>query len=156
MKLKWKPLVFFLAVPLVVGTLSALLTGSNMADFASLVKPPLSPPGWLFPVVWTILYLMMGLASYLIYTSGAPRSERITALGVYAIQLAVNFFWSIIFFRMELYLFAFFWLILLWLLILDTLILFRRISQPAGWLLLPYLLWVAFAGYLNLGIFLLN
>jgi len=98
----------------------------------------------------------MGIASYLIFSANANREDINNALTVYALQLAVNFFWSIFFFNLRWYLFSFFWLILLWVLILDTIILFFRISKPAAYLLIPYLIWVTFAGYLNLGIFLLN
>ncbi len=153
MKIQWKKLIACLAIPLAVGGLSALLTRNSMETFQVINKPPLSPPGWLFPVVWTILYVLMGIASYLVLTSGKPNR---TALAVYGIQLFFNFLWSIIFFNLEQYLFAFVWLVLLWLLILATTVLFYRISKPAGYLMLPYLLWVTFAGYLNLSIYLLN
>ncbi len=145
-----------LALPLIIGGLSALLSGPGMELFASLEQPPLSPPGWLFPVVWTLLYLMMGLASCLVLEAGGERKQISAALTLYGVQLAVNFFWSIFFFNMQLYLFSFFWLVLLWCLILATLISFYRLSKPAGLLLVPYLLWVTFAGYLNLAIALLN
>ncbi|WP_434309312.1 TspO/MBR family protein [Hominifimenecus sp. rT4P-3] len=153
MKIQWKNLITCLAIPLAVGSLSSLLTQNSMETFASINKPALAPPGWLFPMVWTILYILMGVASYLVLTSGKPSD---TALTVYGIQLVFNFFWSIIFFNLELYLFAFIWLVLLWLLILLTTILFYQISKPAGYLMIPYLLWVTFAGYLNLSIYLLN
>ena len=153
MKNQCKNLITCLAIPLAVGSLSALLTRNSMETFGSISKPILAPPGWLFPVVWTILYILMGIASYLVLTSGKPNH---TALTVYGIQLAFNFLWSIIFFNLGLYLFAFIWLILLWLLILETTILFHQISKPAGYLMLPYLLWVTFAGYLNYSIYLLN
>lgn len=149
-------LLICIAIPLAVGGLSAWLTRGSMDTFAALNKPPLSPPGWLFPVVWTILFVLMGLASYLVLKSGKPQQKVNRALRLYGIQLGVNFFWSVFFFNLSLYLFSFIWLILLWILILVTTIRFRRLSQPAGMLMLPYLLWVAFAGYLNLGIYLLN
>ncbi|MDE7445775.1 MAG: tryptophan-rich sensory protein [Lachnospiraceae bacterium] len=153
MKIQWKNLITCLAIPLAVGSLSALLTQNSMETFNSITKPGLAPPGWLFPVVWTILYILMGIASYLVLTSGKPNNYALT---VYGIQLVFNFFWSIIFFNLELYLFAFIWLVLLWLLILKTTLLFYQISKPAGYLMVPYLLWVTFAGYLNLSIYLLN
>ena len=153
LKIQWKKLLACLAIPLAVGGLSALLTRNSMETFKALNKPPLSPPGWLFPVVWTILFVLMGIASYLVLVSGKPNR---TALTVYGIQLVFNFVWSLIFFNMEQYLFAFVWLVILWLLILITTVLFYRISKPAGDLMLPYLAWVSFAGYLNLGIYLLN
>ena len=153
MKIQWKDLITCLVIPLAVGSLSALLTQKGVETFELLNKPTLAPPGWLFPVVWTILYILMGIASYLVLTSGKPND---TALAVYGIQLVFNFFWSLIFFNLEMYLFAFIWLIVLWLLIFITTILFYKISKPAGYLMIPYLLWVAFAGYLNLSIYILN
>ena len=151
-----KLLVVCIAIPLLVGGLSAFLTMDGMADFAAIEKPPLSPPGILFPIVWTVLYVFMGVASYLVLTSDARQDDIDHAITLYAIQLVLNFFWSIIFFRLEWYLVAFIWLVLLWIAILYTLLLFRKISKTAGWLLVPYLLWVTFAGYLNLSIYLLN
>lgn len=153
MKIQWKNLVTCLFIPLAVGSLSALLTQNNMKTFGLLNKPALAPPGWLFPIVWTILYVLMGIASYLVLISEKPND---TALTVYGIQLIFNFFWSIIFFNLEMYLFAFIWLVVLWLLILKTTILFYQISKVAGYLMIPYLLWVTFAGYLNFSIYLLN
>ncbi len=156
MKEKQKQLFICIAIPLVVGGLSALLSQNGMAQFSSLIKPPLSPPAWLFPVVWTILYVLMGIASYLVLQSGESHQTINKALRVYGLQLAVNFFWSIIFFNLSSYLFAFIWLVLLWVLILVTLVRFYRISVTAGYLLIPYLVWVTFAGYLNFAIYLLN
>ncbi len=155
MKIQWKEIIICIAIPLGVGALASFLTRDNMAVFGMINKPPLSPPAWLFPVVWTILYVLMGIASYLVYTS--ERSKRVsTALKVYGLQLFFNFFWSIIFFNIGNYLLAFIWLIALWLLILLTNRLFDKISETAGYLMLPYLVWVTFAGYLNWGIYLLN
>lgn len=156
MKQNRRLLLLCLAIPLAVGALSAWISGSGMAAFAELNQPPLSPPGWLFPVVWTILYLMMGLASWLVLTSGKPRPVIKSAMQLYALQLGFNFFWSIIFFGLSLYLTAFLWLVVLWLLIIATTIRFYRIREPAGYLMIPYLLWVTFAGYLNLAIALIN
>lgn len=153
LKIQWKNLITCLAIPLAVGGLSALLTQNSMETFNSIMKPALAPPGWLFPVVWTILYILMGIASYLVIISKKPYH---TALIAYSLQLIFNFFWSIIFFNLRLYLFAFIWIVLLWLLILQTALLFYKISKPAGYLMLPYLLWVTFAGYLNFSIYLLN
>ena len=135
MKYKWKPLVLALAIPLAVGGLSALLTRQGMAVFRALEKPPLAPPGWLFPAVWTILFLLMGLASYLVFAAGRGTQSGRTALWFYAVQLLFNFFWSIFFFNCGAYLFAFFWLLALWVLVFITAVLFFRISRPAGWLL---------------------
>ena len=155
LKINWKKLLICIAIPLLVGGLAALLTQNGMETFESVNKPPLSPPGWLFPVVWTVLYVLMGIASYLVLESGKPARSK-TALTVYGVQLFFNFFWSIIFFNLEAYLLAFVWLVILFVLILLTAFLFYRITKPAGYLLIPYILWVAFAGYLNLFIYLLN
>ena len=154
--IKRRQLLICIAIPLAVGGISAWLSRGSMKTYAALSKPPLSPPGWLFPVVWTILFVLMGLATYLVITSEQPQQTINRALRLYGIQLGVNFFWSILFFNMSLYLFSFIWLILLWILILATTVRFYRVSPAAGYLMLPYLLWVAFAGYLNLGIYLLN
>lgn len=156
MKIQWKPLLICVAIPLAVGGLAGLLSRDGMNVFASLEKPPLSPPGWLFPVVWTILYVLMGIASYLVFTSGADRKTVGAALRVYGFQLAINFLWPIFFFNFGWYLFSFVWLLLLLLLILVTFARFWKISVPAACLLIPYLIWVVFAGYLNLGVALLN
>lgn len=156
MKEKWKSLIVCLLIPLAVGGLSAWLSGGGMQAFAQLNKPPLSPPGWLFPVVWTVLYLLMGFASWLVLTSDKPKKQIKSALQIYGLQLVVNFFWSIIFFSQQRYLFAFFWLLLLWVMIIMTMMRFYRIRELAGELLLPYFLWVTFAGYLNFAIYLLN
>ena len=145
-----------IAIPLLVGTFSAFLTQNSMADFAILQKPPLAPPGIVFPTVWTILYVLMGIASYLVLTSDARQDDIDQAITVYGGQLILNFFWSIIFFRLEWYLVAFFWLVLLWAAIFYTILQSRKVSPAAAWLLAPYLLWVTFAGYLNLSIYFLN
>lgn len=156
MKIDKKRLIICLAIPLVVGGAAGLLTMNSMEAFEALNQPPLSPPRWLFPVVWTVLYVLMGIASYLVSVSDAPHEEKARALWTYGIQLAFNFLWPIAFFNLKWYLFAFLWLVILWILILITALRFGRIRKPAGYLLVPYLLWVAFAGYLNLGIYLLN
>lgn len=153
MNIQWKKLVPCLLFPLAVGGLAGFLTRSSMSLFDAVQKPPLSPPGWLFPVVWTILYLLMGFASYLVLVSERPGQ---TAWKLYVIQLIFNFFWPIFFFNLEQYLVSFVWLLLLWLLILATILWFSRSFKLAGYLLIPYLLWVTFAGYLNLGIYFLN
>lgn len=156
MKINWKKLIISLAVPLAVGGLSAWLSGGAMERFDSLQKPALAPPSWLFPVVWTILFLMMGVASYLVAEGKADEKQKKTALIVYGVQLAFNFAWTLIFFNAGAYLFAFIWLIVLWLLIIVAIYLFSNISFVSALLLVPYALWVAFAGYLNFMIYRLN
>lgn len=155
-KIKIKQLIIAVALPLAIGALAAFLTKDSVCIFRALRKPPLSPPDWLFPVAWTILYILMGIASYLVYSSDASSPRKDRALSLYAIQLGLNFLWPIIFFNLQMYLAAFLVLILLWILILICMVLFYYISDTAGKLLIPYLLWVSFAGYLNLGIHLMN
>jgi tryptophan-rich sensory protein len=147
--------VIAIVIPLAIGGFSAFLTRDNMNIYEEINTPPLSPPSFLFPVVWTILYVLMGIASYLVCTSGKPARSK-TALTVYGIQLAFNFLWSIIFFSVKAYLFAFIWLVILLALIIINAVLFYRIDKKAGYLLIPYILWVTFAGYLNFAIYLLN
>ena len=156
MKINYKLLTICITIPLAVGSLSGYISASAMDSFRLLNKPPLSPPGFLFPVVWTILYILMGIASYLVLTSGQSKTKIKDAMITYGLQLFFNFFWSIIFFNLEWYMFAFVWLVVLWVLIFNTIISFYEISKTAAYLLIPYLLWVTFAGYLNLGIYLLN
>lgn len=145
-----------IAIPLAVGAVSGLLSGGGMRIFKTLEKPPLSPPGWVFPIVWTILYILLGMASFLILTSEANSQDISKALAIYFYQLIVNFLWPIFFFDFRWYLFSFFWLVLLWVFIIIMIIYFYCISKTAAYLLIPYLLWVTFAGYLNIGIWWLN
>ena len=156
MKIKWKELIICILIPLLVGGLSALISGNQMVNFGNLNQPPLSPPAILFPIVCTILYILMGVASYLVLTSDINKQAKQIALTTYGVQLFFNFFWSIIFFNLEQYLFAFVWLVVLWLLILACIILFSKASKTAAYLMIPYLIWVSFAGYLNLAIYLIN
>ena len=155
MQKSWKTRLILWAIPLAVGGLAALLSG-GMGSYRVLNQPPLSPPGWVFPLVWTALYLLMGEASYRVLTSGADRAQIKQALTAYAVQLFLNFLWPLIFFGGQMYLAAFFVLIALWIAIFITMRLFAKIDESAGDLLIPYFLWVTFAGYLNLGVFLLN
>ena len=157
MRKQWKALFISILIPLAVGGLSGYITKNASAQFQSMVQPPLAPPAWLFPVVWTFLFILMGIASYLVWKDPHTTPDaKAAALRIYGIQLAVNFFWTVLFFNLGLYFAAFVWLLLLWGLILITFFRFRKISSTAGLLLLPYLLWVTFAGYLNLAIALLN
>lgn len=152
--IKLKPLVISLVTALAVGGLSALLTKSSMQMYGQINQPPLAPPGWLFPIVWTILFLMMGVAAYLVWMKNDP--DRTGALILYAVQLAFNFCWTLIFFNMQAYGFALIWLLILWALILWTAVKFYRTTPAAGWWMVPYFLWVTFAAYLNAGVWLLN
>lgn len=146
-------LIISILIPLTVGSISALVSG-NMSIYPALNKPALSPPSIVFPIVWTILYVLMGISSYIVYSSGNPNKD--TALKVYGLQLFFNFCWSILFFRYHLYLFAFIWLIALILLLMLMIKKFYSISPLAAYLQVPYLLWCIFAAYLNFSIFVMN
>lgn len=156
MKAHWKSLIVALLLPLALGGLSAWLTLGSMEDFAALSQPPLSPPGWLFPVVWTLLYLMMGAASWRVYVLRYPVRARGSALKLYGVQLVMNALWPLLFFRFGLYWAAAVWLAVLIVLVALTLSRFRRLDDLAGLLLWPYLIWCVFALYLNLGVAILN
>lgn len=155
-KIKWKQLVICIAAPLLVGALAGVLSRGGMEGYRSMYKPALAPPGWVFPAVWTLLYILMGLASYYVYTSAASPERIRRAMGAYALQLAANFIWPLIFFVLGLYLPAFLWLILLFALALVCALRFGYIDARAGKLMAPYLFWLFFAAYLNLGVYLLN
>ena len=152
----WKKLIISILIPLAVGGAAALIANGSFKDFEALNKPPLAPPAWAFPAAWTLLYILMGIASYLVCTADAPSGKKRSALVVYAVSLVFNFLWSIIFFNLDNYLLAFIWLCALWLLIVIATVQFFGIRRTAGRLMLPYILWVSFAGYLNYGIYLLN
>ena len=139
-----------------VGLLSALFSMGTMEKYQDLIQPSFSPPGWVFPIAWGILYLLMGIASYLVYSSGADKKEIKNALSFYALQLIFNFFWTIIFFRLDLRGFAFLWIIALLILIIITTVKFYKINKTAGYLMIPYILWVSFASVLNFAIWQLN
>ena len=146
-----------IAIPLAVGGLSALLTMGNMDLYGELRQPALAPPAILFPIVWSILYVLMGISAAMVYNQeGTIGAERGSALSPYVASLFVNFFWSILFFNLRAFLPAFIWLLLLEFLIVMTIISYKRINTGAALLQIPYAIWVAFAGYLNLAIWLLN
>ena len=149
--------VIFIGVTLAVGGLSALITSGSMDIYGDIILPPLAPPSILFPIVWTILYVLMGISAAMIYTDRfSSQKSKTDALTVYALQLIFNFFWSIFFFNLRAFLFSFLWLAVLLLLIVKMIVDFVKIKKLAGYLQIPYLIWVTFAGYLNLGIYLLN
>ena len=156
LKRNWKTYLFWTVLAEAVGALAGFLTrkGTKLYKY-TIVKPPLSPPGIIFPIVWSILYALMGIGAAQIYL--APESkERHTALNVFVAQLIVNFFWSLIFFNAQAFGFALLWLILLWILVLWMILAFRKVDRCAALLQIPYLLWVTFAAYLNWGVWRLN
>ncbi len=138
-----------------VGGVAGLFTSMGMQSYENAVKPALTPPAIVFPIVWTILYALMGISVARIWLSPATK-ERNHGLIVYAVQLFFNFFWSIIFFNLQAYGFAFFWLVALWALTLLMIIVFNKTDRLAALLQIPYLLWLTFAGYLNFLVWMLN
>lgn len=152
---KWL-LIPTLASPLIVGGLAALLTRDAMVQYGNFNKPPFFPPGWLFPVVWTVLYLVMGFASWLVIREKTEPKKTRHAIAIYVIQLIVNFFWSLIFFGAQSYLFAFIWLVCLWGLVIICGLMFYRIRKAAGILMIPYAIWLTFAGVLNFSVYVLS
>lgn len=155
MKLKsLAPFLVFPALTLLAGTSAGLLSGGSRAAYEALQKPPLSPPGWIFPVVWALLYLLMGLGLALVWRSNPKASGP--AVRIYLLQLLVNLLWTFFFFRWELRGFAFFWLLLLIFLTVVMILRFDRLSTPAAWMQIPYLLWLIFAAYLNFAVWQLN
>ncbi len=155
-KISWKTYAFWIVLAEAVGGLSGWLTRAGMERYqATVVQPPLSPPRLVFPIVWAILFALMGIGAARVYRSSAG-PQRTRSLRLFLVQLAFNFLWSILFFNLQAFGLALLWLVVLWLLILWMLLSFHRVDPPAGWFQLPYLLWVAFAGYLNLNVWLLN
>ena len=154
---KLKSYVISIAIALSVGGLSAFLTRNNMNIYERIMQPALAPPAIVFPIVWTILYTLMGISSARMRLKKEENPELVLdALFAYAIQLILNFFWSLIFFNMQNFLFSLIWLVLLWIAILVMIIRFYRVEPLAALLQIPYLLWVTFAGYLNFMIYQLN
>lgn len=139
-----------------VGGLSGWLTRKGIRTYQkTIVQPPLSPPGTVFPIVWGGLFALMGIGAARIWAS-PPSAARSRSLRLFGIQLAFNFFWSILFFSFQVFGLAVLWLWALWGLILRMIRSFRKVDSPAALLQIPYLLWVSFAGYLNAGVWRLN
>ena len=151
---KIKPYVISISISLGVGLLSGWLIRNNVDLYETLRLPPLEPPGWLFGVVWPILYILMGIGAAMIAQTDKFKGEN--ALTVYGTQLFFNFFWSIIFFNLQAFLFSFIWLVILFVLVAYMIYEFYKIKPFAAYLQIPYLVWLLFAGYLNLSIYLLN
>lgn len=149
----WKRLLSHIALPLAVGLLSSLVTKNSMEAYQAFNKPPFAPPGFLFPIVWTILFILMGISSYLI-SNTAP--GKYGGYPLYFAQLAVNFVWPILFFNLKWYFVSFLWLLFLIFLVAAMVFFFTKRRLWAGLLQIPYFLWLLYAGYLNFMVFLLN
>ncbi len=149
-------LIKCIGIPLILGALIGYITRTGMEDFNSLRQPPLTPPDLLFPIVWTILYALMGLSAYLVKTDIAPEQSITKAMSAYYFQLVLNLIWPILFFNFQWFLFAFFWLIALWISVIVMIKRFRLVNKKAAYMNIPYLIWLTFASYLNLGVWWLN
>ncbi|MDE6101725.1 MAG: tryptophan-rich sensory protein [Ruminococcus sp.] len=144
-------LIIFVVVTELVGAVSALIAGNFSMFYSQITQPPLSPPAIVFPVVWAVLYALMGISAYMIYRTG-----KNYALRIYIIQLAVNFSWSIIFFRFRFFTLAAIVAVILFLLVGTMIFVFSRVRKISALLNIPYLLWCAFAAYLAIGVCVLN
>lgn len=144
-----------IVLPILIGIGSSILTRDMMIEYGSLNKPTLSPPAIIFPIAWSILYLLMGIASAIVYSSKSSEN-RTMGLILHFIQLVFNFFWSIIFFNMQQYMFAFIWLVLLFLTVLSMTLNYRKVNLAASLMNIPYLAWLTFAAYLNIMVYILN
>ncbi|WP_342305524.1 TspO/MBR family protein [Methanolobus sp. ZRKC5] len=156
-QIDFKKLVISIALCQITGILGGIFTYNSISTwYASLVKPYFVPPGWLFSVVWPLLYLLMGIAFYIIWQKGWQIRKVRTAMYVFSIQLFLNLLWSILFFGLRSPFMGLIDIVLLWIVIVLNIVLFYRISKPAGMLLVPYILWVSFATMLNYSIMILN
>ena len=154
-KTQWKPYVLFVLLTEGVGALAGWLTRAGVAASRNVPKSPLTPPDAVFPVVWASLFALLGIGAARVWlTPHSPRRSQ--ALRLFALQLAVNFVWSPLYFNLRAYGPAFAWLCLLWVLVLLMTLSWRRLDRTAAALQIPYLVWTAFAGYLNLTTWLLN
>lgn len=149
-------LIAALLIPLLVGGFSALLTAEDMKLYETMNRPPLAPPGWVFPIAWTILYALMGLASYYVYSSDADPERKRKALLFYAAQLAMNLLWSTLFFSYQRYMISLIWLLAMWVVILVCAVRFYRIRHAAGLMMGVLFLWTTFAAYLNLACYMIS
>ncbi len=154
MVLKCRSFLYSSAITFIFAILGGIVTYIGMPRFQNTVQPPLSPPAYLFPIVWTLLFLLMSVSAAIIYDSDDEVSPK--ALFLYMIQLTLNFWWCVLFFGFRLYFFSFIWLLLLLLTVFVMTVLFYRVNKLAGILQIPYILWLMFAAYLNFGIWFLN
>ena len=152
--IKCKPFLLSILVPVLIGFISGMIILPDVGIYSMLQLPPGAPPAFVFPIVWTILYVLMGISSYGIFSS---KSDYISvSFWIYALQLALNFFWPIIFFKSQLYTFAFVWILLLICAVTLMIIMFSKVKKISAYLMIPYLIWCIYAAYLNLGVVVLN
>ncbi len=152
----WKVYVFWIALSLGVGLLASALTQEGITNYTALVtKTPLTPPAAVFPIVWTVLYTLMGISAARIYLAPDSREQK-RGISLFIAQLIINSFWPLFFFGLQAYGLALVWLAVLWVLVLGMILTFFKTDRLAAWLQVPYLIWLTFAAYLNLGVWLLN
>lgn len=152
----WRVYAVWVLITEAVGALSGWLSREGMMLYAEgIIQPPLAPPGWIFPVVWTLLYALMGIGAARVWLA-ADSPHRSRGLNLFVAQLIVNFFWSLVFFNLQAFGFAFFWLLLLWVLVVWMIVSFYQVDRLAAWLQVPYLIWLTFAAYLSGAIWLMN
>ena len=157
MKKSIQPYVWSIVITLLIGGLSAFIIRDDIPFYnANIIKPWLSPSAWVFPIVWNLLYVLMGWGLGRVLSHSTSSEERTAAIRIYAIQLFFNFLWTIVFFHVRAFWFAFVWILIFWLLILRMIFVFYRTSRLAAWLQVQYFLWVTFAAYLNFMVARLN
>ena len=153
MKINIRKLLISIIIPIVLGGIVGLLT-SSFNNYNDIIQPSFAPPGILFPIVWSILYILMGISSYIISESNSY--DKDSCLGIYIIQLIVNLLWSFLFFTFKWYLISFLWILFLIVLVVIMIVMFFKISKLSAYLQIPYLLWLIFAAILNFSIYILN
>lgn len=151
--IKWKNLIISILIPNILGFLGSLI-GNVMNGFDGIYKPSFTPPSIVFPIAWTILYILMGISSYLIFESDS--SEKDSALTIYGIQLIINSLWTYFFFNLKWFLFSFILVLIILLLVIVMIIKFYKINKTAAFLQIPYVIWLIFAAILSYNVFLLN
>ncbi len=151
---KTKAYVISILIALAAGGISAIFAMGAMEEYSKLRQPPLAPPSWLFPIVWTILFALMGISAARVYLKETPQTKP--ALASYAVQLIINIIWTPLYFALNLRLAAFIWLVVLFAAVIVMIVRFSRVDAVSARLQIPYVLWIIFAGYLNLSTYLLN
>lgn len=149
-------LIIAILLPLLGGYIVSNITRDAILQFDAINKPPLTPPSWVFPMVWSVLYFFMGLGSFFVFVKNTKDNARVTGLILYILQLIVNFSWSFVFFVKGNYLMGFLMILLLWLIVYRMSKNYRLISPLAYILTIPYIIWLTYAAYINLGIVIMN
>jgi len=156
-KIDWLKLVISIAIPLLAGFIGSFFTSESVSTwYQTITKPSFNPPSWVFGPVWTTLFILMGIALYLVWTKGWKKDEVKIGIYFFSAQMVLNILWSFLFFYLQKPLYSFIEIIILWLAIFGTILTFYKVDKRTLYLLLPYILWVSFAAFLNLTIYLIN